>query len=155
MYKHKILVVCLGNICRSPIAEGLFQKIIEEKDLQWVIDSAGTSGWHNGEGPDERSIRVCKNNGIDISKQVSRKVIEDDFIDFDLILAMDDKNLKVMQELAPLEMRHKLHRMMDFLPQRSNEIVPDPYYDNRFQEVFELLQEVIEGSISKIESLLK
>ncbi|MEY3421046.1 MAG: hypothetical protein RIR48_1335, partial [Bacteroidota bacterium] len=85
----KILMVCLGNICRSPIAQGILEKKISEKNLDWYVDSAGTSGWHDGEPPDARAISAAHRQGTDISTQVSRKITPHDIRHFDLILAMD------------------------------------------------------------------
>ena len=152
MAQKKILVVCLGNICRSPIAEGIFQKHIDERDLPWIVDSAGTSGWHDGETPDSRSIQVCKKYGIDISRQTSRKMKQNDFEEFDYIIAMDDENKKNLLNIAPADKVSKILRMMDFLPDRKNEIVPDPYFDNRFQEVYDILEKAVASAVVQFES---
>ena len=96
----KILMVCLGNICRSPLAEGILLQKIKERHLPWKVDSAGTSGWHQGELPDRRSIAVAKAHDIDITYQRSRKFIAADFDQFDLILAMDSSNYSNIIRLA-------------------------------------------------------
>jgi protein-tyrosine phosphatase len=138
----KILVVCLGNICRSPIAEGILQHIAAEEDLPWSIDSAGTSGWHNGEQPDRRAIRTCKQRGIDISGQRSRLFTRQDFHVYDHIITMDDSNYhKVLSMATNGAEQQKVKKMMAFAPEYGDE-VPDPYYDGRFDEVFELLEGV-------------
>src|SRR5690606_38658263 len=87
----KILMVCLGNICRSPMAEGIMRHLVEEKGLDWEIDSAGTGGWHIGEAPDPRAIATAKKHGIDISRLQARKFTYRDFGNFDHIFAMDDR----------------------------------------------------------------
>src|SRR5690606_39945956 len=89
----KILMVCLGNICRSPLAEGILQTKAQQRGLDWEVDSAGTSGWHNGEGPDERSVETARKYGLDISQQKSRKLRSSDIDYFDRIYVMDDQNL--------------------------------------------------------------
>jgi len=94
-------MVCLGNICRSPLAEGIMQHLVEKKGLGWQIDSAGTGNWHVGEGPDRRSTRTARDHGIDISRQVCRQFRQRDFDDFDLILVMDKFNLRDVLNMAP------------------------------------------------------
>src|SRR5690606_20802092 len=97
--KTKILMVCLGNICRSPIAEGILQSKLDKS--KFLVDSAGTGGWHQGEQPDKRSIAICKKYGLDISKQRARKFTTSDFEEFDYIYVMDNSNLKNVLSLAP------------------------------------------------------
>src|SRR4051812_20355013 len=89
-----ILMVCLGNICRSPLAEGIMQHLVKQNGLDWEVDSAGTGNWHVGQGPDRRSVRVASDNGIDISRQVCRAFSVSDFDRFDHILVMDSNNLR-------------------------------------------------------------
>src|SRR6202012_5116478 len=96
-----ILMVCLGNICRSPLAEGVMQHLSDERHLGWTIDSAGTGGWHVGEAPDRRSTHVARAHGIDISRQVCRKFRQSDFRDFDHIFVMDKNNLQDVLAMAP------------------------------------------------------
>ncbi|MEO6850689.1 MAG: low molecular weight protein-tyrosine-phosphatase, partial [Mucilaginibacter sp.] len=128
----KILMVCLGNICRSPLAEGLMQHLVKEHELNWHVDSAGTGNWHVGEGPDRRSTRTARNHGIDISKQVCRHFSTSDFHDFDLILVMDKNNLSDVLAMAPdAQTAGKVKLLL------GNREVPDPYYDdNQFEPVF-------------------
>lgn len=132
----KILMVCLGNICRSPLAEGIMQHLIKEKGLNWQVDSAGTGGYHIGRAPDSRSIKVAKDNSIDISKQAARKFTVADFDNFDHIVVMDQQNYKDVMYLAKTtEQKQKVILLID------NEIVPDPYYnDSLFVPVFELIK---------------
>src|ERR1700748_3584586 len=96
----KILMVCLGNICRSPLAEGIMQHLADKEGLNWHVDSAGTGNWHIGEGPDHRSVRTAKQHGIDISRQVCRLFTPADFDDFDHILVMDKSNLSNVLAMA-------------------------------------------------------
>lgn len=140
----KILMVCLGNICRSPIAQGIMQKKIEDLGLTWTVDSAGTSGWHQGEKPDARAIAICKSKNVEIAHQKSRKLVPNDLDDFDIILAMDKNNYDEIIKLCKnTTQRSKVKLILDFANCHTNDIVPDPYYDGKFQEVFELLDKAI------------
>lgn len=129
-------MVCLGNICRSPLAEGIMRHLSDEHDLGWKIDSAGTGGWHVGEGPDRRSVRTARNHGIDISRQVCRMFRPEDFTDFDHIFVMDRYNLADVRAMAPDdEAAEKVKLLL------VNREVPDPYYDDsQFEPVFELIE---------------
>ncbi|MGI4749013.1 MAG: low molecular weight protein-tyrosine-phosphatase [Janthinobacterium lividum] len=132
----KILMVCLGNICRSPLAEGLMKHAVKEAGLDWEIDSAGTGNWHVGEGPDRRSVRVAKTHGIDISKQLCRQFKTADFDAFDLILVMDKHNLANVRGMATNEQDKAKVKL--FLGDKD---VPDPYTDDaQFEPVFELIE---------------
>ncbi len=132
----KILMVCLGNICRSPLAEGVMQHLSDEQGLGWQIDSAGTGSWHVGEGPDRRSARTARNHGIDISKQVCRQFRLHDFSNFDHILVMDKYNLSDVLNMAPDEESAAKVKLL-----LGNKEVPDPYYDDSlFEPVFELIE---------------
>jgi protein-tyrosine phosphatase len=129
-------MVCLGNICRSPLAEGVMQNFVNEQHLDWKIDSAGTGGWHVGEGPDRRSVRTARNHGIDISKQVCRKFRDSDFEDFDHIYVMDRNNLADVLAMAPGEKAADKVKLL-----LGDKEVPDPYYDDtQFEPVFELIE---------------
>jgi|TARA_B110000091_G_scaffold68236_1_gene75081 protein-tyrosine phosphatase len=142
----KILMVCLGNICRSPVAEGVMRQKAAEHALDINVDSAGTSGWHDGNPPDPRSIANTKQNGIDISSQESRKVIVPDFKMFDRIYAMDASNYENLINLAPKEYHGKIKMILNELHPGENMSVPDPYYGNDgFQLVFDLLNDACES----------
>ncbi len=146
----KVLMVCLGNICRSPIAEGILQKYIDDKNLDWETDSAGTSGWHNGEQPDSRSIDVSRKNGIDISGQRSRKFVKADFSHFDLILAMDTSNYKNILTMAESdEDKSKVKLILNYSFPGENRAVPDPYYDGGFDHVYDLLRIACEDLLAE------
>ena len=135
-------MVCLGNICRSPLAEGILKHQLKEAGIMdWEIDSAGTGGWHAGELPDRRSIEVAKKYDIDITSQRARKLNGYDLENFDLIFAMDANNyndiLKLSQNKAE---RDKVKLIMNEAYPGQNKHVPDPYYnDNGFEEVFQML----------------
>jgi len=129
-------MVCLGNICRSPLAQGIMEHLVEQEGLDWTVDSAGTGNWHIGEGPDHRSVRTARNHGIDISKQVCRQFKPSDFDEFDLILVMDKNNLSDVLSLARTESDAAKVKLL-----LTDKEVPDPYYDNnQFEPVFELIE---------------
>ncbi len=144
----KILMVCLGNICRSPLAEGIMNQKIKEQSLDWKVDSAGTSAWHAGEYPDPRSINEARENGIDITDQRARQFTAQDFQDFDLILAMDSSNYQNILAIANTpEEQKKVEMIMNFESPGMNENVPDPYYGN---DGFSLVYEMLEKSCQQI-----
>ena len=138
----KILMVCLGNICRSPLAEGILASKLP-KDT-FFVDSAGTGNWHIGKQPDKRSILVAKNNGIDISNQKCRQFTTSDFEKFDYIFVMDDSNYNDVVFLSKNEnQKNKVYFILNELFPNENVAVPDPYYglQNGFDSVFEMLDE--------------
>lgn len=129
-------MVCLGNICRSPLAHGILEYMVSENGLTWEIDSAGTGDWHVGHAPDKRSVQVAKERGIDISKQRAQLFDPSFFSIYDRILVMDRQNYKDVVSMAKSEDEKK--KVSLFL---DNDIVPDPYYDsNMFIPVFELIE---------------
>lgn len=136
----KILMVCLGNICRSPLAEGILKSKVSSN--RFYIDSAGTSAFHEGELPDPRSIAVAKKHNIDITDQRSRPFIVKDFDRFDLIYAMDNSNYSNICNLARTEEDlGKVKLILNEIPPKNNLDVPDPYYggDNGFENVYQML----------------
>ena len=139
----KILAVCLGNICRSPLAEGVLRREIESRNLGWIADSAGTGGWHTGERPDPRSVAIAQRYGLDITDQRARQIQAADLEEFDLILAMDESNYVDLQRLAHHEHRHrkKIFRITEYaFPDEDPENVPDPYWDDDgFEQVYQML----------------
>lgn len=137
----KILMVCLGNICRSPLAEGILRKKVEEHQLDWVIDSAGTSSFHSGDKPDRRSIKIAKEHDIDISKQRSRVFRAYDLEEFDIIYAMDSANYQdIIRHTQSEKEQAKVKLIMNELEPGMNINVPDPYYGEfGFQNVFGML----------------
>ncbi|MGV3461086.1 MAG: low molecular weight protein-tyrosine-phosphatase [Flavobacterium sp.] len=136
----KILMVCLGNICRSPLAEGILQsKLPADK---FMVDSAGTGDWHIGHGPDKRSVATAKGRGIDISCQKARQLKSSDFTEFDHIYVMDASNYKDVTKLAPdTEAKAKVKLMMDEVFPGENVDVPDPYWSEQdgFENVYDML----------------
>ena len=153
--KRKILFVCLGNICRSPAAEGVLKAAAERKGLsdEIAVDSAGKYGGHAGQRPDSRMRSAAARRGYDLTHR-ARQITEEDFIDFDMIVVMDDMNYESVSRLAP-ERRYldKLYRFAEFCgrhPQWSH--VPDPYYEGRegFELVLDLLEDGCEGILEKM-----
>lgn len=148
----KILMVCLGNICRSPLAEGIMQHKINSHGLSgWAVDSAGTSGWHAGNLPDSRSIDTAQAHGIDLTQQRSRQLQISDFDAFDRIYVMDSSNYQNVLQLARHEAdRQKVALIMNEVAPARNVNVPDPYYGEfGFEEVFEMLDQATDAIIAK------
>lgn len=146
----KLLMVCLGNICRSPLAEGIMKKKIQKHNLDWQVDSAGTGAYHTGELPDPRSIAIAKDYNIDLSDQRARKITSKDLDQFDLILTMDRSNYHNVLQLAQTDdQRKKVKSILDFANGLATREVPDPYWDNDgFQHVYDLLDKATDGIIS-------
>ncbi|MCO7225857.1 low molecular weight protein-tyrosine-phosphatase [Pleionea sp. CnH1-48] len=142
-----VLFVCMGNICRSPSAEGVFEKIAKDYGVSVHVDSAGTVAHHIGESPDPRSQSAAKNRGYDLSKIRSRKVKENDYALFDYVLAMDHDNLRYLKKHCPAEHSHKVSLFLDFAPGCETDEVPDPYYGslNGFDRVLDLIEEAAKG----------
>ena len=149
-----VLFVCLGNICRSPLAEGAFQAHVERRGLgeRFTIDSAGTSGFHSGELPDARSVAVARHHGVDISHQRSRQLLRDDLNRFDYILAMDRSNRKNIVALRKPGDRASVSLMMSELEPPSAEEVPDPYYggEGGFEAVWGMVVQSTEALLDRI-----
>tara|TARA_B100000959_G_scaffold280758_1_gene343223 strand:+ start:3397 stop:3870 length:474 start_codon:yes stop_codon:yes gene_type:complete len=141
MTKYKILFVCMGNICRSPTAEGAFRKQLEKFDAEHLfeVDSAGTHAYHIGQSPDIRSQKCAIRYGVDLSSQKARQVHESDFYYYDHIIAMDSSNLDNLISECPVECQNKISLMLDNVPDSKGQSVPDPYYEGRFNDVFEML----------------
>lgn len=147
----KILMVCLGNICRSPLAEGILaSKLPTDK---FIVDSAGTGDWHVGSEPDKRSIAIAKQKGLDISCQKARQFATQDFTDYDYIFAMDGSNYQNILALAPNQKsKEKVKLILNELFENENADVPDPYFglENGFEIVYNMLDEVCENIASKL-----
>jgi protein-tyrosine phosphatase len=125
---QSILFVCLGNICRSPLAEGAARAAFAKAGLDIMLDSAGTGDWHIGRAPDPRAQAIARAHGVDISGLAARQIAAEDFECFDLILAADHENLADLREIAPPKATARISLMMDLVPGRSGEAVTDPYY---------------------------
>jgi len=146
----KIMMVCLGNICRSPLAEGVLRKLIYKHELDWTVSSCGTSGYHNGEPPHRDSIAIAKERGVDISHQVSSKLSVSDLREFDLILAMDSSNYHDIIRIASTEAeRQKVHLLMNYASPGRNIAVPDPYYVGGFDKVYDMIEEACKALIAE------
>lgn len=150
----KVLFVCMGNICRSPTAEGAFRNLVREQGLEHEIetDSAGTHSYHVGKPPDARAQSAAAARGLDISDLRARQIASGDFEYFDWILTMDDANYAVLEAECPERYRHKLHRFLDFAPNRGETEVPDPYFGtgNGFRHVLELVEDASSGLLKAI-----
>jgi protein-tyrosine phosphatase len=150
----RILFVCLGNICRSPTAEVVFRAVAQRDapELVLEIDSAGTAAYHVGELPDQRMRQAAARRGYDLSTLRARVVEPDDFEHYDLILAMDRENLRVLERRAPPEPRGRLRLFLDFAPEAGVSEVPDPYYGgpNGFEDVLDLIEAASRGLIEHL-----
>lgn len=151
---QKVLFVCLGNICRSPTAEGIFRHQVEEMGLsdRIQIDSAGTSNYHPGKAPDPRSIKAAASRGVDLTMLRARQVSDEDFEVYDWIIAMDESNLESLQERCPAEQLHKVSLLLDHTPDAERRDVPDPYYgeDDGFEQVLDLLEVGVRNLLHKV-----
>ncbi len=150
--KKRVLFVCLGNICRSSTAEGVMLSLLKKKGLEedFTIDSAGTSGYHEGSLPDVRMRRHASKRGYELVHR-SRPVRVEDFYEFDYIIGMDDQNIADLRELAPSPNEEKkIHRMVEFSSQYDNTYIPDPYYGGSegFELVIDLLEDACQGLLN-------
>jgi protein-tyrosine phosphatase len=131
--RSSVLFVCLGNICRSPLAEAAFRREAEQLGLDVEIDSAGTGDWHIGYPPDPRAASLARRNGIDISHLKARQVTSEDFLRFDHIVALDANNLRDLERLRPPGAKARLSLLLDHVEGRAGEAVTDPYYGDAAQ----------------------
>lgn len=140
----KILMVCLGNICRSPLAEGIMAKRIADHQLDWQVDSAGTASYHVDSPPDARSVAVASDHGIDISRQRCRQLQVDDFYKFDIIIAMDAQNYNNIRSMQPADGTADVKMLLNYTHPGQNRQVPDPYYHGGFEAVYDMIAEACE-----------
>lgn len=156
---QKVLFVCMGNICRSPTAEGVFRRLVEEAAVgdRIQVDSAGTHDYHVGEPPDRRAQQAARRRGVDVSALRARQVRDEDFADFDWIVVMDEANLRLLERRCPDEHRHKLSLLLDHAPQAAVREVPDPYYggDHGFERVLELVEAGARGLLAQVRTALE
>ncbi len=154
----KVLFVCMGNICRSPTAQGAFEKQVEEAGLgdRVFIDSAGTHAYHVSEPPDHRAQQTAQRRGIDLSGQRARRAVIEDFDDFDYILAMDKSNYVDLLDVCPPEHQDKVYLFLSFAENADTDEVPDPYYGGHtgFERVFDLVEEASRGLMEHIRKQL-
>lgn len=152
--KRSILFVCMGNICRSPTAEGVFRSRVAAAGLADVIriDSAGTHDYHVGNAPDNRSQQFAAQRGYDLSMQRSRQVKPSDFSEFDHVLAMDHDNLARLQAACPPQHRHKLGLFMQYAGHSPSDVVPDPYYGggSGFDRVLDYIEDAADGLLESL-----
>lgn len=154
MEKVRVLFVCMGNICRSPTAQGVFERIVQEKGVaeRIVIDSAGTHAYHVGEPPDRRSQAAALGRGVDLSGQRARRIEKHDLDHFDYVLVMDQGNLEEVLHLSSPEHRERIHLFMTFAGRWQESEVPDPYYGggSGFQQVLDMVEDAAEGLLEHI-----
>ncbi len=154
-HAHRVLFVCLGNICRSPTAEGVLRHVAakEAPQLALKIDSAGTADYHIGAAPDPRSQRAALRRGIDISGLRARQIAEEDFASFDLILAMDEENLRELQAMRPRNSRAAVKLFLEYAPDMGRREVPDPYYGDTaaFEDVLDLTTAAARGLLTDLQ----
>jgi protein-tyrosine phosphatase len=153
--KVRVLFVCMGNICRSPTAHGVFRDLVKQRNLhKWIqIDSAGTHAYHVGEPPDRRAQNTATQRGIDLSDLRARPVNRKDFDAFDYILAMDEANYSSLMAVCPEHARNKVHLFLSFAPHLNRREVPDPYYGGNtgFENVFDMIDHAAKGLLDDIE----
>lgn len=154
MEKIKVLFVCMGNICRSPTAEGVFNKIIREQQLEdrFVVDSAGTHAYHVGEAPDLRAQRAAQERDVELQHIRARRFVMGDFSDFDYILVMDEDNYETLIQACPEEVAHKIRFFLEYAPHLPVREVPDPYYGGKygFERVIDLVEEAAIGFLETL-----
>jgi protein-tyrosine phosphatase len=154
MSQIKVLFVCMGNICRSPTAEGVFNKYIKDMGTEdrFLVDSAGTHAYHVGEQSDPRSRQTATKRGVDLSKIRARKVAPIDFEHFDHILAMDNSNYEILMADCPNEYQQKISLFLDYAFESDESEVPDPYYGgpNGFEHVFDLVEDASKGFYKQV-----
>ncbi|HHH47559.1 MAG TPA: low molecular weight phosphotyrosine protein phosphatase [Gammaproteobacteria bacterium] len=149
-----VLFVCMGNICRSPTAEGVFAKRLADAGLddRVEVDSAGTHAYHVGEPPDPRAQRTAASRDVDLSRLRARKAVVEDFEEFDYVLAMDRDNLERLQEICPEGAEHKLQLFLSYAPELDIDEVPDPYYGGPagFDRVLDMIEVAADGLLEEI-----
>ena len=149
---HRILFVCLGNICRSPTAEGVVRHFAAERGLTVELASCGTGGWHAGEGADERTVRHARRRGYDLSSHRARALVDADFERYDRLLAMDNANLRELRRRCPAGLAHKLSLFLDEDPTLPLREVPDPWSGGPegFEQVLDLVETAGRALVQKL-----
>lgn len=158
MTTFRVLLVCMGNICRSPTAEGVLRQFIKNNGLgdKVEVDSAGTHGYHVGEAPDQRTQRAAAARGYNLSQLRARKVAYQDLEYFDLILAMDRNNMESLQRMAPPEIHDRIRLFMDYSRNFDDDEVPDPYYGlgHGFDLVLDMVEDAAQGLVDELKGQL-
>jgi protein-tyrosine phosphatase len=156
---YRVLLVCMGNICRSPTAEGVVRSYIKNNGLGNIVevDSAGTHGYHVGEAPDSRTQRAAMARGYNLSQLRARKVARQDLDYFDLILAMDKSNLDNLRRMSPPEMHDRIRLFMDYSRNFDDDEVPDPYYGlgHGFDLVLDMVEDAAQGLVDDLKKKLR
>ncbi len=151
----KVLFVCLGNICRSPTAEGVFRRLLQEHGLteRVIVASAGTHAYHIGEPPDPRAQRAAARRGVDLSAKRGRQTAVSDFHEFDYVLAMDRENYEHLASKCPVALRHKVRLFMEFASSHAEPDVPDPYFGGTagFDRVLDMIEDAAGGLLTEIQ----
>lgn len=159
MKKISVLFVCMGNICRSPTAEGVFRKLVKQEGLEdrFTIDSAGTHAYHVGSSPDERAQKTALGRGVNLAELRARQVANHDFETFDHILVMDRQNLDTLMFVCPKAHLHKLKLFLEYAPGLKTMEVPDPYYGGArgFEDVFSMLETASKGFLATMRQQLR
>lgn len=154
MRKISVIFVCMGNICRSPTAEGVFRSLVDARGLTELIeiDSAGTHAYHVGEAPDIRSQQTAEQRGVDLKNIRARQVSAEDIAQFDYVLAMDSDNYVNLLKITSRADQHKVHRFLTFTEEFSENDVPDPYYGGAtgFDRVFDMVESASQGLLEAI-----
>ena len=152
----RVLFICMGNICRSPTAEGVFRHVVEQAELDYAIDidSAGTHDYHIGNPPDARAQAAALRRGYDLSKLRARQVTAEDFAAFDYVLAMDRHNRELLQQQCPQQHRGKIRLFLEFAGDDAPREVPDPYYGGAqgFEQVLDLVEDAAQGLLRHIKN---
>ncbi len=151
---HRILFVCMGNICRSPTAKGVFDRALSEAGVDFESESAGTHDYHVGHPPDPRSVAMAAERGMDISGDRSRLIRAEDFVRFDWILAMDRNNLERLEALRPPSSVCRVQLVMELVPDYGLDEVPDPYYggDHGFRQVLDMLEQAADAMRKQLQA---
>lgn len=151
----KVLFVCMGNICRSPVAAAVFRDLVQQRNLsdKIAVDSAGTYGFHVGDTADDRASESALRRGIDLSDHRARRVCEDDFREFDYLLAMDRENYEDLLGVSPSGLEGRVHLLLQFAPHLGEDEVPDPYYGgpSGFEHVLDIVQEASAALLDHID----
>lgn len=150
----KVLFVCMGNICRSPTAQGVFETLVSREGLAQhiAIDSAGTHAYHVGEPPDARAQQAALRRGVDLSSQRARKVQPEDFFEYDYVLAMDRSNYEALRDICHPDYEERLRLFLEFAPHLGEQDVPDPYYGGAqgFERVLDLIEAASAGLLAEL-----